>query len=50
VTVLWNCQAVYTSISLGGALAALGDSAWARVYCRWICMDGFEGLVRDMLD
>jgi len=27
-----------------------GDSARVGFHCRWICMDGFDGLVRDMLD
>jgi len=27
-----------------------GDSVGAWVHCRWICMDEFGGLVRDMLD
>jgi len=35
---------------LGGAEAALGDSAGVGVCCKWICMDGLDGLVRDMLD
>jgi len=31
-------------------LATPGDSAGARIHCRWICMDEFDSLVRDMLD
>jgi len=35
---------------LGGAYATSGDSVGTGIHCRWICMDGFDGLVRDMLD
>jgi len=38
------------TISPGGAQASPGDSAWAWIHCRWICMDWFDSLVRVMLD
>jgi len=40
----WKCPV------LGDAYIAPSDSVGVRVYCRWICKDGLDDLVRDMLD
>jgi len=41
---VWKC------LVLGGAYTAASDSVEAEVHCKWIFMDGFDGLIRDMLD
>jgi len=35
---------------LGSAYIAPSDSVGVGVHCRWILMDGLDGLVRDMLN
>jgi len=41
---VWKCSV------FGSAYTAPSDSVGTGVYCRWICMNEFDGLVRDMLD